>query len=423
MKSRKTCLIAVLGLLALNAVSLAADWPQFLGPNRDGISPETGLNLDWKARPPRVVWKVALGDGGFSSVAVVGERLWTMSTRGERDWVLCLDVRTGRQLWAYDAAPRYLDLEKQGCGPRATPTYQQGRLYCLFPKGELLCLNAADGKLIWQVNVFQASGATTPHNNNFCRWGLSQSPLIEGDLVITQPGGDQNNSVVAWDKDSGKLVWGAGNEPPGYASPIAITVAGRRQLVCPTAQSILGVDPLTGQVLWRYPFGNRHHATGASPLWTGDRLLVSSAYAIGTASLQILRNGDQWEVREQWKTIKLQNHFATSVMMDGHLYGCHGDLSSIQVRCLDLNTGEMKWTERQPFGRGRCTLLGVAGRLISLSEQGSLQLLHAQPDGLVVHAELPDLLNSIVWSAPALADGRLYLRDQRQMLCLDLRRE
>jgi len=395
------------------------DWPQFLGPQRDSVSTETGLNLDWKSRPPKVLWKIALGNG-FSSFAVVGERLYTMTRRGQRDFVVCLQTRDGKECWSYDAAPSYIDKQKQGAGPRSTPTFHQGKLYCLLPMGEIVCLNAKDGRCLWEKNIFTVSGAKNPAGQVFY-WGVSHSPLVEGDLVIVQPGGDRNSSVLALHKDTGATVWSAGDDPQGYASPIAVTAAGRRQIVCPTGRSVLGIAPAKGEVLWRYAFGNMFNATAATPVWTGELLLVSAAYGVGSAALEIRQDEGKVIVREKCQTRKdLQNLFATSIIQDGHIFGCHGDLSAFQVRCVDLHTGKMKWSERVS---GRSALLAVQGHFLEVNERGTLRLLEANFEHYVAKAQLPNLLAYKTWAAPALANGRLYLRDDRHALCLDLRRQ
>ena len=180
------CLAALIG----SGRGHATDWPQFLGPNRDGVSSETGLNWDWTASPPKVLWKEPLGSG-YGSLAIVGERIYTMTKRGDRDFVVCLNVKDGKERWAYDAAPTYVDKQRQGAGPRSTPVFHDGKLYCLFPMGELICLTA-DGKRVWEVNTFKETGAVNPAGAYFY-WGVSYSPLVEGDLVVVQPGGDKGN--------------------------------------------------------------------------------------------------------------------------------------------------------------------------------------------------------------------------------------
>lgn len=394
-----------------------ADWPQFQGPNRDAVSTETGLNWDWEQRPPKVRWKVPNGSG-YSSLAIVGERLYTTAKFGPRDGVVCLDVTDGKQLWTYEAAPTYLDKQKHGPGPRSTPTVDGDRLYCLFAMGELVCLTTA-GKKLWETNVFDATGARNPHPATFY-WGVSYSPLVEGDLVIVQPGGDKNNSVAAFHRDTGKLVWTAGDDPVGYASPIAITVAGKRCVVCPTGSSMIGLEPTKGTILWHYVFGNKFNATAATPVWRENLLFVSAAYGAGSAVLELEPGLEKWAVREKWKDRKsLQNLMASSMILDGHVYGAHGDLSAFQVRCLELRTGKPMWSER---ASERIAMLAVDGHILLWGERGSLRAIKANPEAFTQVGELPDLLTYKAWAMPALADGRLYLRDEKHVLSLDLRK-
>jgi outer membrane protein assembly factor BamB len=342
-----------------------------------------------------------------------------MAQRGPRDYVLCLDAATGREVWALDAAPGFIDRQqKQGPGPRPTPTHDRGCLYCQMSDGDLLCVRATDGKELWRTNIFRAAG-TRERNGDKYYWGFSASPLVEGDLVITQPGGADNASVIALDRATGHTVWRSGTDPSGYASPIAVTIDGQRQLVVPTGQSILGLDPAKGTILWRYEFGNRFNATCATPVWTKELLFVSAAYGTGCAALEIGRDGAKWSVREKWRHKNLQNIFGTSIVLDGYVYGHHGDVAAITLRGLDLKTGEVKWTKRQP---GRSTLLAVQGHLICLDEQGGLHLFEPGPDGPKVKGKIPDVLEFKSWAVPALAGGRLYLRDQKHLVCLDLRK-
>jgi outer membrane protein assembly factor BamB len=402
---------------AFGSEAATATWPHFLGPNRDGISPETGLNLDWKKTPPKVLWRVPLGSG-YSSLSVVGDRVFTTAKRGPLDVVVCLAAGSGKELWAHDAAPSYVDKQRQGAGPRATPTVHNGKVYCLMPMGELVCLRAEDGKRLWDANIFDISGARNLAGLTFY-WGVSYSPQVFGDLLIVQPGGTKDNSVLAFHKDTGKLIWSVGDDPIGYASPVEINVSGQAQLVVPTGKSILGLEPKTGRTLWRYPFGNSFKVTCTNPLWRDGLLFVSAAYGGGAAAFEIRRNGDGWTVRENWKVKNFQNLFATSIFHDGRLYGCHGDLGAFQFRCLDYRTGQLKWTQRIA---ARCTLLGVEGHLIVLDEGGTLSLVEANPDRFLVKGEIPDLLTYKSWAVPALAGGKLFLRDERQVLCLDLRK-
>ncbi len=406
----------------LPAIAPAADppaddpgsWAQFLGPRRDGISRETGLNTDWKAKPPKTVWKNALGPG-FSSMAVVGDRVYT-GGRKSRDGIACIDAGSGKDIWFREVADGYLDKQRQGPGPRSTPTVHQGKLYCLFPMGELVCLDVADGKEVWKTDVFKTTGAKNPQGTTQYYWGMSVSPLVEGDLVIVQPGGNKDNSLAAFDKNTGKLVWGAGNDPPGYSSPIGVTLASRRLIVCATGQSVLGVDT-KGTLVFRYSFGNKFDCTCATALWSNNLLFVSAAYGTGSAALELIPMDQRVEVKEKWRNKDLQNQFATSVIHDGHIYGSHGDLGAKLLRCVELATGKVKWDDRRP---AKCSLLGCSGHLIVVSENGTIRLLEANPERYVVKGELDGLLTYKAWPPPALLKGKLYARDDRQLICLDV---
>lgn len=414
--SSSRCLFCA-ALLAAVAPARGADWFQFLGPWRDGVCRETGINLDWDKHKPKTVWKVPLGSA-FSSVAVVGNRVYTMARRGDKDAAVCLDAATGKEVWARDLAPTFRDKQGHGYGARSTPTVVNGKVYCWLPRGELACLAADDGKELWKTDTLKETGAKD-RSGEFYFWGLSASPLVDGEVVIVQPGGKQNGSVAAFHKDTGKKVWSVGDDPSGYASPILITAAGKRQLVCPTGQSVLGIDPEKGKLLWRYPFGNRFDATCATPVWADNLLFVSAAYGVGCAVLEVVTDGDGVKAREKWRNKNLQALFATPMVHEGHVYGCHGDIGAIQVRCLELATGKLKWTER---AGGRFMPLLVEKQLLCLGERGNLLLVEANPERYVQKAELDKLLTYKAWPAPVLVNKRLYLRDEKQLLCLDLSR-
>lgn len=424
--SRRTFLGAAAAGLGTLTLARAADpaagdpaqWAQFLGPRRDGISRETGLNTDWEAKKPATLWKVPLG-AGMSSVAVVGDRVYTMTNRGDMDVVVCLDTAKGKEVWSADGAPKYTDVQKQGTGPRATPTYHEGKLYCLFPLGDFVCLDAAKGKEVWRKNIFKETGAKN-RAGDFFYWGVSQSPLVEGELVVVQPGGDKDNSVAAFHKDTGKLVWGAGSDPLGYSSPVALTAAGRRQVVVYTGRSAVGIDPAKGTLLWRYEIGNKFDCNCATPQWADDLLFLSSAYGVGCAALTLTADGGKVKAEAKWRNKNLKNQFSTSVIVKGHVYGCDGDLGAVFFRCLDLQTGAVKWEDRRP---GKCSVLAYDGHIVCAGERGTVRLIEANPEKYVPRGELEDLLTYKTWAQPALLQGRLYLRDDKHLVCLDVRKE
>jgi outer membrane protein assembly factor BamB len=392
-------------------------WPEFLGAHRNGKASVTSFNVDWKTTQPKVLWKVPLGDS-FSSFAIVGDRAYTFCQRNNRILAVCLDTANGKEVWTQEVAPGYNDTQKSGAGARSTPTYHQGKLYCLMPMGELVCLSAADGKKLWSANQFKDTDSANPAGE-FYYWGVSASPLVEGDLVIVQPGGQKNTSVAAYHKDTGKLMWTIGDDPPGYSSAQALTIDGQRQLIVPTGQSVLGIDPAKGKILWRYAYGNKANVNAALPVWADNLLFVSAAYGAGSAALEIKRDGDNWTAKEKWQDKKsLQALFATPMVVDGHVYACHGDLSAFMLKCVNLHTGKIDWEERVDK---RQWLIAVDGHLLCWSETGNLKLLEAQSKELVVKGEMPNLLTYKSWAAPAVADGRLFLRDQKNAMCIELR--
>ncbi|MCH2373321.1 MAG: PQQ-like beta-propeller repeat protein [Planctomycetes bacterium] len=388
-------------------------WSQFLGPHRDGVSAEKGLNLDWESRLPKVLWKKEVG-GGFSSMSFGEHRLFTMGQKDGRIFALALDARTGEQLWKFDVCPAYTD-QNNYSGPRSTPTYHNGRLFVLGPYGRLLCLRATRGSPIWDINVFKASGAEDRTGQKFY-WGMTNSPLIEGNLVIVQPGGNGDNSVVAFHASDGRMVWGAGSDVPGYGSPVAITAAGRRQIICTTGQSIVSVDPADGELLWRHPWENKFNMNSANPLWVDGLLFISGLHEPGAAALEIVSEEGKVVAREKWHNEDLKNHFATSMIVDGYVYGTHGG-GGCTLRCIDLKTGELKWINR---ATGKSTFIRVEDHLIAWSEDGTLRLVKPGPEKPVVKSEMK-LLEPQAWAPPALSNGHLYVRDERHLVCLDLR--
>ena len=395
----------------------AADWPQFLGPDRTGRSAETGLNWDWEKAPPKVLWKAPIG-AGYSSVSVVGDRVYTMVNRGERDLVIALDAASGKELWKYDAGPKYLDTQRQGPGPRSTPTHHNGKLYCLLPLGDLLCLST-EGKPVWRVNILAETGVKSPEGQ-FYFWGIAHSPLVDGDNVIVQPGGTNGNCMAAFHKETGKLVWKGGDGGYGYGSPIIVQAAGVRQLIAPGGNVILALDPATGAELWSHPFGNgKFNCNCATPVFADGVLFYSAAYGVGAVGLELTTASGKPAVKELWRHRKFRNQFTTSMAIDGFAYGCDGDLGASTLACVELKTGTVKWTDSKP---GKCGLIAADGHLVVLSERGTLRAVKATPEDYAPTGELKDLLTFKSWAAPALADGRLYVRDDKNLICLDLRK-
>ncbi|MBL8826177.1 MAG: PQQ-like beta-propeller repeat protein [Planctomycetaceae bacterium] len=392
------------------------DWPAYLGPDRNGVSRETNLSTDWRAQPPKLVYRVPLG-AGFSSLCVVGDRVFTQTARGDRELVVAHEAATGREVWSRPICAVFTDTQGQGPGPRATPTYADGQLFCLFPGGDLACVNAADGQLLWGVNILTLVRAEDRAQETFF-WGLSQSPLVVGDRVIVCPGGSRNNSVIGLDRKTGQLAWAGGSDPPGYGSPIEIKHSGETQVIAVGGQSLMAFEPASGKPLWRAPVGNKYNCNCATPVFVDERIFYSAAYGTGATLIELTHKDDKWTPKPRWTNLQLQNQMSTSIVLDGHIYGCNGDLGATNLRCLDLLKGTVKWIERAP---GKCTLIAAAGHLIALSEDGTLRLIEANPNKYVEKGKLDRALAATAWTPPALSRGKLYLRDRAELFCVDIR--
>jgi outer membrane protein assembly factor BamB len=385
------CLIA--------SIVAAADWPQFRGPNRDGISPEAAVLKSWPASGPKVLWKAPLGEG-YSQVVSTKGRLYTLAQQGEEQVAIAFDGATGKRLWRTRIDSEYND--GQGDGPRSTPTVDGELVYVLSANGNLAALRAANGQAAWQHDLRAEYGANPP------QWGVSTSPLVEGNLLIVNVGGSGNKSIVAFDKTSGKTVWTSQGDGAGYSAPIAITVRGVRQVIVFTADAILSISPKDGRLFWRSGWKTDYDVNAATPIFLPpDKLFVSSGYGTGSALLQINRTN----VTEVWRSRGMKNQFSSSVLHDGILYG----FDDSTFKAIDAATGKERWKQRG-FGHGSLILAG--GHLIVLSDRGKLALVQATPE------EYRELGNAQViegkcWTSPSLADGRLYVRNEEQLIAFD----
>lgn len=398
--------ITVSALLFAAAVQ-ADDWPCWRGLRRDGISREVGLVKGWPESGPKVAWKREL-TGGYSGTAVARGRLITQTEDNKEEIVLCLDAVTGQPVWEfrypcdYDQHPS-LDQRFKG-GPRASPTIKGNRVYALGTTGLLNCLDFKSGKPIWQADLLKLAGRTCPE------FGYTGSPLVEGNLVFVHPGGQNGNSLAALDKRNGKLVWKAESDRAGYSTPLMIEVGSQPQVVYFTGTGVVAVTPADGKALWRYDWKTDYDLNTATPLYHDGKLFISSNYGHGAALLKVRTEGEPELV---YKSLAMQNHYSTSVLLNGYLYGFSND----RLRCLDWETGAVKWDQR---GLGRGSVLVADGRLILLGDQGDLVLAEAKPDAYVEQARWKALQGSC-WTAPILANGLLYLRNENTLLAVDLR--
>jgi outer membrane protein assembly factor BamB len=385
------------------------DWPQWRGRERDGISGDTGLRPDWPEGGPPLLWEQPSGKG-FSSVVVTRGRAFTLVQHGDEEALVCWSASTGKKHFRFGYPCNYRN--PFGDGPRATPTIADEQIYIVGATGIMHCLKAFSTypEVIWKKDLLTEFHAPVP------QWGVSGSPLVEGDLVFVQPGGPAGNSVVALNKDSGDVVWHKHDYPAGYSSPIAATFAGRRQVLFFTATHLIGVVPETGDLLWEYSWPTANHCNIATPIVTGDHVLITSGYEMGAALLEIVKTDSGWRVEEVYKTRRLRDQFSTPVLYQGHVYG----FDEANLVCLELSTGKVCWKERG-FEKG--SLLVANGRLIIYGANGLLALADADPIAYREHGRFRcSEQDASCWSVPALAASRLYVRDQEKVRCYDVRR-
>ncbi len=402
-------LLSICILWGSGAVS-AADWPQFLGPMRNGISQETGLAGAWPKEGPRVVWERGVGQG-WSSPVVAGDRLILFHRIGDHEVVECLDAATGKERWKFEDATGYVDDFGFDPGPRSTPLIAGQHVYALGAEGRMHCLELATGKKVWERALSEDYQAAKGF------FGVATSPVLERDLLLVNIGG-KNAGIVALNKDTGKEAWKATNHAASYSSPVVATIDGARHALFFTREGIVSLDPATGKVRFTKHWRSRNNASvnAATPIVVGREVFFSACYETGAILLTAKK--DRFE--EVWSNDEsMSNHYGTSIYQDGHLYGFHGRQErKAALRCIDWKTGQVQWTKER-FGCGSMIL--ADGKLIILTEDGDLVLAEASPKAYKELARAP-VLGPACRAQIALANGRLYARDTKKLICLELRR-
>lgn len=407
----KTSCIKTLMTLAVIALFLSTDvvaqvgaeWPQWRGPNRDGISKETGLLKQWPEQGPPLAWKASGAGGGYSSMSVANGRLYTMGLRGEREFVIAFDIATGKEVWATPHGNAYRD--SRGDGPRGTPTFEGGRLYSLGGNGDLSSIDAKTGKIIWSMNVLQKFGGEN------IGWGISESPLVIGEKLIVNAGGP-GASIVALNKKDGTLIWKSQSDKAGYSSGMPVQIGDTTQVVFFTHQRAVGLDLKDGKLLWDYPRAANNVANVATPVVRGNRVFISSDYGTGSGMVEIKADGKATEV---YFTKDMRNHHSSSILIGDYLYG----FSSSVLTAMRFDTGEVAWRDRS-VGKG--SLVYADGHLYALSENGVVGLIEATPKGYVEKGRFRIQQDSLpTWTHPIVVGGRLYLRDQNTIYAYDVR--
>ena len=402
-------------LLLLGAVDAssgcAGDWPQFLGPTRNGVAAESNLSVSWPKEGPPVVWQRKVGQG-FSGPAVASGKLILFHRIGDKETVECLDARTGKPLWTYGYPTTYQDDFGFDEGPRAVPAIAGGKVYTFGAEGNLNCIDLATGKKLWAVDTKSQFSA----GKGF--FGMVCSPLVEGDSVLLNIGGKDGAGIVAFDRTTGKLLWKATGDEASYSSPVAATINGKRYALFFTRSGLVGLDPGSGTIYFQFPWRARMNASvnAATPLVIDDLVFLSASYNIGAILLRVKGS----DVEKIWSADDvLSNHYATSVYHDGYLYGFDGrQESGARLRCVELKTGKVRWTQ-ESLGAGTVTL--ADNRLLVLTERGELIQAPASPAEFKP-ANRAQILPSTARAYPALADGLFYARSKDKLVCVDLRK-
>jgi outer membrane protein assembly factor BamB len=407
-------LCAILAAQQLAAQDLSAvasgkaDWPQILGPNRNGIYTGPPIIPSFPRSGPPRLWVRDVG-AGFAGPAVVGDRLILFHRVNNRETVQALDALTGKTIWTFDYATAYRDDFGFDEGPRATPVISGGRVFTHGADGYLHGIDFATGKMLWSVDTRKVFDAPKGY------FGVASSPVVDGNRVLVNVGGTKGG-IVAFDAATGKTLWTATNDEPSYSAPIVADINGQHTGVFFTRTGLVAVDPVSGKMLYQYRWRARMAASvnAATPIVTGDKIFLSASYGTGAVLLQVANNS----VKPIWSGDEsMSNHYSTSVLKDGYLYGFDGRQEFGQtLRCVEFATGKVMWNV-DGFGAG--TLLIADETLVIMRESGELAFASASSNGFRLLSRA-QLLKGVVRAYPALANARLYVRNERQLAAFDL---
>ncbi|MDE2681054.1 MAG: PQQ-like beta-propeller repeat protein [Verrucomicrobiota bacterium] len=393
-----------------------AHWPGYRGARRDGVYTGPAIRTDWDTAPPKPAWTTQVG-GGHASMTIARGRLFTLEQWAEGEVVTCYNLVDGRGLWRHAYVGKFNDKSAMGgVGPRSTPTWDDGRLYTIGAEGQLHSLAADTGKVIWKKNIFDAFGTRN------LPFGTCASPWVAGEKLIITAGaraGSAKHTVFALDKMTGEVLWRSAAEKQAYMSPITATLAGREQILLCAGRAIQGLSLEDGKILWSIKWTVSYDNNIAQPVVIDDtHIFISAGYGTGCGLIEIKKAGNTFSAKLMWKNKNLKNKFTSSVLHKGHLYGLDdgdGDNAAYLV-CINTQTGEEQW-RGENYGHGQ--LLLAQGHLIIQCENGDLALTKATPESHQQIARLPALAGK-TWNNPALANGRLYVRNDQQMICYDI---
>jgi outer membrane protein assembly factor BamB len=380
--------------------AIATDWPQWRGPQRNGISDEKAWTAHWPASGLKTLWTANVGIG-FSAFSVADGRVFTTGNESNTDTVFCFDAASGKLNWKQSYPADLGDKYFEG-GTAATPTIDGSRVYQLSRWGDVFCYEAASGKVVWSKNVQKETGFRIPD------WGYSGSPLVQGSLLLLNVG----SAGVALNKADGKIVWKSSDNDAGYSTPLPFKRGGESLALIATGKTFVAVNVQSGAKIWEFPWPTRFGVNAADPIVSGDYVFISAGYNRGSALVKFGETTPVWQNRE------LRNQFNSSILIDGHLYGIDNDNNTrASLKCMEIKSGAVKWTDQ---GVGFGSLMAADGKLIVLSAKGELITAKPTPEKFDVISRA-QVLKGKCWTVPVLANGRIYCRNAAgDVVCLDV---
>ena len=410
---KQSCLFTVAFCILFTSISIGSpladpDWPQWQGPDRTGLSKETGLLKQWPAAGPSVVWTMSGIGEGYGSVSIKGNQIFVQGASHNQSVLFCLNRADGKTVWQTPLGGR--GSQDRGSGPRGTPTIDDDRVYVLTEKGDLACLHAKDGSVVWRKNILNDFGGGNP------QWLISESPLVDGKNLIVTPGGD-DAGVVALDKMTGKVVWKSKglSDPAGYSSCVVADVQGVRTIMTLTHAAAVGVRASDGKLMWRYQKVANDVANITTPIYSDNKVFYTSAYNTGCALLELNAKGNEVSAKEVYFSRDMQNHHGGVVLVNGYLYG----FSNSILTCMEFATGKTTWRHRS-VGKGALTY--ADGNLYLLGENNVVGLAEATPSEYLEKGRfsIPDQ-GWPSWAHPVICGAKLYIRNQGTLTCYDVK--
>jgi outer membrane protein assembly factor BamB len=420
---RSIVLAALAFCLLINPASdsaVAGDWPQILGPNRNGIAQKESIASSWSGGKPKLVWDKEVGQG-FAGVSIANGIAVVFHRVGDDEIAEGLNAKTGEKLWRASSPTKYQASYNPDAGPRAAPVIHDGLVYLYGARGNLSCVQLADGKKVWQRDMYDDFSSKRPSRGEPAEgyFGFASSPIVEGDKLLLNVGGSSKDAgIVAFDRKTGKTLWTATDERASYSSPVATTIDGKRHIVFATRLKVVSVDPANGRVLFEFPFGELGpSATGASPVILGNSIFITGSYRFGAVLARAGRSG----AIEVWRSDEiLSSQYTTSIASEKMLFGVHGrqDAAAAELRCVNPLTRQVIWKKS---GFGYATMILADDKLLIMKTDGELVLAAADTKQYreLARADLFD--GATTRALPSLSNGLFYVRDGKTLKCFDLR--